>query len=566
MQLTRFIDLARGTGRADLVIRNCRVVNVLSGEIHMADVGIAGGRFLGFGDYRGRREIDAQGRYLLPGLVEGHIHIESTLLIPGNFAKAVAARGTSAVVCDPHEIANVLGRDGVEYMIRASSDLPVAVYFMVPSCVPATNMETSGAEISAEDVQYFLRTYPDRILGLAEMMNFPGVLFTDPVVLAKLRAAAGKIVDGHAPLLSGMDLNAYVISGPRSDHECSEVSEAREKLRAGMHLMMREGSLERNMEDLLGAVNEFNAQNVSLVTDDRNVRDLKENGHLDYALRRAVALGMDPIRAVQMASINTARYFGLSDHGAVAPGYRADCFLVDDLDNFAIQDVFLAGKPLEEHSFDIDAVSVPGSSMHVAGEINESSFMPEAGTGRIRVLGVHPGQLLTENRVVQPKMVDGLPAADPERDICKLSVMERHRATGNHATAFVQGLGLTCGALAGTVAHDSHNLIVAGTNDADMVVAARKAVEMGGGFAAVKDGEILAVLPLPVAGLMSDKDLDAVAADVAELDRATQRLGCTYNPFMLLSFLALPVIPSLKLTDMGLVDVESFAFTGLWVD
>ncbi|NDV26760.1 adenine deaminase [Desulfovibrio sp. JC010] len=566
MSLSQMINLARGKGKADLVIRNCRVVNVLSGEIHEADVGIAGGVFLGFGNYKAEREFDARGRFLLPGLVEGHIHIESTLLTPPRFAQAVAGHGTAAVVCDPHEIANVLGRAGIEYMLKASRDLPVSIFFMFPSCVPATGLEDSGARLRAVDVEHFRRIYPERILGLAEMMNFPGVLAGDPEVLSKLEVAARSPINGHAPLLSGMDLNAYVLAGPRSDHECSRVSEAMEKLRAGMHLMMREGSLERNMEDLLDSVNEFNAQNISIVTDDRNVLDLCENGHLDYGLRRAVALGMDPLRAVQMVSINPARYYGLDGYGAVAPGFRANCFLVDDLKDFAINQVFLSGLPLEEYSFEIANGLPPRSSMNVGLQIDESMFEPDKGSGKIRVIGVTQGQLLTENLELEPLLNDGVPVADPARDICKLTVIERHRATGHHATGFVRGLGLSHGAIAGTVAHDSHNLIVAGMNNADMVLAARETVAMGGGFAVVREGKVLAKLPLPVAGLMSDRGLDEVADGVRGLDSATQQLGCSYNPFMLISFLALPVIPSLKLTDRGLVDVDKFDFTGLWVD
>ena len=564
MQLARMIDLARGSGRVDLVLRNCRVVNVLSGEIHQADVGIADGLFLGFGPYEGDLEYDAKGRFLLPGLVEGHIHIESTLLTPPVFARAVAEHGTAAVVCDPHEIANVLGRTGVEYMLKTSRDLPVSIFFMFPSCVPATSLEDSGARLNSVDVEHFLRLYPDRILGLAEMMNFPGVLAGDEVVLSKLKAAAGKVIDGHAPLLSGMDLNGYVLAGPRSDHECSNISEALEKLRAGMHLMMREGSLERNMEDLLGVVNDFNSQNISIVTDDRNVLDLCENGHLDYGLRRAVALGMDPLRAVQMVSINPARYFGLDGYGAIGPGFKANCFLVDDLKDFAIHEVFLNGLPLNEHDFESGNGLPVRSSMNIGAEINESMFVPEKGSGKIRVIGASHGQLLTENLVMEPLLEDGLPVADPARDICKLTVIERHKGTGNRATGFVCGLGIADGAIAGTVSHDSHNLIVAGMNDSDMVLAAQQVVRMGGGFAVVREGRILATLPLPIAGLMSEKGLAEVADEVRELNRATQKLGCSYNPFMLISFLALPVIPSLKLTDRGLVDVDAFDFVSIW--
>lgn len=566
MQRAHRISLARGEKKADLVIHNCRVVNVLSGEIHTSDVGIADRIFLGFGNYTGHREYDAAGRYLLPGLIDGHIHIESTLLTPPGFARAVAMRGTAAVVCDPHEIANVQGREGIEYMIRASENLPVSIYLTVPSCVPATSLENSGALLTAEDVRYFITTYPDRVLGLAEMMNFQGILFKDPAIMAKLDAAAGMVVDGHAPLLTEKDLNAYAIAGPQSDHECSNCREAYEKLRAGMHVMMREGSLERNMEDLLEAVNDFNAQNISIVSDDRNALDLRNNGHLDYALRRAVALGMPPLRAVQMASINTARYFGLSSRGAIAPGYRADCILVEDLNDFAIHQVFLQGTPVEECDFESSPLSAPGNSIHISGNIDEHLFLPETGSGQIRVMGVTPGQLLTKARTVTPLLINGVPVADPQRDLCKLTVIERHRATGSHATAFVQGLGLQNGALAGTVAHDSHNLIVAGMNDADMVRAVQELVTLGGGFVAVKDGKVLARLPLPVAGLMSNKPLNEVAADFTSLELATKELGCLYNPLMLISFLALPVIPHLKLTDRGLVDVDTFDFTSLWIN
>ena len=380
-----------------------------------------------------------------------------------------------------------------------------------------------------------------------------------------MKAAAGKVIDGHAPLLSGMDLNGYVLAGPRSDHECSNLSEAMEKLRAGMHLMMREGSLERNMEDLLGVVNDFNSQNISIVTDDRNVLDLRENGHLDYGLRRAVALGMDPLRAVQMVSINPARYFGLNGYGAIGPGFRANCFLVDDLKDFNIHEVFLNGLLLEEHVFESGNGLPVRNSMHVGSDIDESMFAPEKGSGKIRVIGTSHGQLLTENLVMEPLLENCVPVADPARGICKLTVIERHQGTGNRTTGFVRGLELNHGAIAGTVAHDSHNLIVAGMNDADMTLAAREVVRVGGGFAVVRDGSVLATLPLPVAGLMSDKGLAEVADGVRELD-GPRELGCSYNPFMLISFLALPVIPSLKLTDRGLVDVDAFEFTGLWTD
>ncbi|MEA3347992.1 MAG: adenine deaminase [Pseudomonadota bacterium] len=563
--IDRCIDLARGRGEVDLLLRNVNLVNVLSGEIHLADVAIADGLFLGFGDYSAREVVECEGRYLAPGLIEGHIHIESSQILPCEFARLIAAHGTAAVVADSHEIANVMGVEGVEFMLAASSGLPVSFFFMVPSCVPTTAMETAGAEIDAVAVAALLEKYPDRLLGLAEVMNFPGVINRDPGTMAKIAAAEGKIIDGHAPQLSGFELNSYILAGPGSDHEATTLNEAREKLRLGMHLMLREGSREHNLDDLLPAINCYNSVNCSLVSDDRHVLDLLHKGHLDYSIRKAIAGGLAPMVAIQMATINPARYFGLKRRGAVAPGYRADCLLLDDLESFSINQVFLDGRPFAEKDFAAPQLPLPGNTVSVARLSEESFAIPTAGE-KIKVIGIVPGQLVTREIAIEPKVEQNFAEADPERDLVKLAVVERHHGSGRIGLGFVQGLGLKRGALAGTVAHDSHNLIVAGTSDADMSLAARVVKEMGGGLAVVADGRTRGRLPLPVAGLMSVEKAETTAAALKLLQDQAALLGAVNDPFMTLSFLALPVIPALKLTDRGLVDVDKFSLTDLWLD
>ncbi len=569
--LTDNIALARGDGEADLLVKNCRLVNVLSGEIHEADVAVAGGVILGFGDYAAKETVDAQGRYMCPGLIDGHIHIESTLLTPREFAKAVAPHGTCAVMSDPHEIANVFGTHGVEFMLASAVGSPVSMYFMAPSCVPATHMESSGAQITAADISRLLSKYPGRLLGLAEVMNFPGVIGAAPDMLEKIMAARGKVIDGHAPMVSGKDLNAYILAGPRSDHECTDIAEAREKLRKGMHIMLREGSTERNLSELVSLVTPANSRNFSLVCDDRDPVDLKYKGHVNNLIRQAVSLGLDPVLAVQMGSINTARYFKLRNRGAVAPGYRADFLLVDDLAEFDVKEVYLKGKNINSLDFESGMSVVLPPSMHVQEPITPETFAILAGKGDIRVIGVVPEQIVTNSLTLAPKIEHGLAVADPSRDIAKLAVIERHARTGNVGLGFIQGLGLVKGALAATLAHDSHNLIVAGTNDQDMAAAARSLIECGGGLAIVSGGALLARVELPIAGLMSDQGVDEVEKRLYDLSAAYHGISSAprdreSHPFMTLSFMALPVIPSLKLTDMGLVDVTSFSqvdlFTG----
>jgi adenine deaminase len=586
--LQRKISLAKGQKKVDLLVKNASIVNVFSGEIHQTDVAIADGIFVGFGEgYHDTKNLyDAQGRFMCPGLIDGHIHIESTFLSPREFCDVVSLHGTSVVICDPHEIANVLGLRGIDYILQSSLGLPVKIYLMMPSCVPATHMETSGATILDKDISEYIHRYPDRIIGLAEMMNYPGVISEDKEILSKLIAVGHRPKDGHAPLLSGKSLNAYIVAGLASDHECSNLKEATEKLRKGVHIMVREGTHERNLQDLIPLINDFNSFHISLVSDDRDPIDLKENGHLDYLIRQAISYGLSPIRAIQMASINTARYFGLIDQGAIAPGFRADFILLDDLESFRISKVFLDGKRikssnsgssssskvknkinvtvntsvLKENTMYIKTLDDPNMFAIPAKSVRSSSFL-------LQVIGVIPGQIITQKRIIQASMDRNYAVADAQRDLAKLAVIERHHRTGNVGLGFVQGLGLKNGAIASSVAHDSHNLVVAGMSDIDMIIAARYISSIGGGLAVVNNGQIIASLPLPIAGIISDQTIELVISNLTAVNKACLKLGTVINdPFMLLSFLCLPVIPSLKLTDKGLVDVDKFQFTDLWVD
>jgi len=615
--LKRKIDLAKGQKKVDLLVKNANIVNVFSGEIHNDNVAIADGIFVGFGhteeykEYDAQDIIDAQGRFMCPGLIDGHIHLESTFLVPREFCSIVASHGTSAVICDPHEIANVLGLPGIDYFLNSSSGLPVKVYAMMPSCVPATNMETSGAVILDKEIRQYMDRNPDLVIGLAEMMNYPCVISQDSQTLSKLIAVGTKPKDGHAPLVSGRSLDAYIIAGLGSDHECTNLSEAVEKLRKGMHIMIRQGAHERNLQNLIPLINDFNSTHISLVSDDRDVIDLEENGHMDHLVRTAISFGLPPIRAIQMASINTARYFGLKNMGAIAPGFRADFILLDDLKSFRISDVFLNGKRIDlnysgGHGDGINSsqigIKVKGMTSDIWVNSDDTQLLQSTASSSlsilknntmrikslddpnifstpakpttsslasIQVIGVIPGQLITQKRVIRPKVnEDHQPLADTYRDIAKLAVIERHHKTGNIGLGFIQGLGLKTGAIVSSVAHDSHNLVVAGMNDMDMLTAAKHISLIGGGLAVVDNCQVIASLPLPIAGLMSDQNISSVISNLTAVNEACRRLGDNIikDPFMLLSFMSLPVIPSLKLTDKGLVDVDRFEFTNLWVD
>jgi adenine deaminase len=565
MNLEATIAVARGEEPADLLLKNARLVNVLSGEIHPADIAVWDGRVAGFGAYQARQVIDLEGRFVCPGLMDAHVHLESAMVEPAQYARAVVPRGTTAVVCDPHEIANVWGLAGVRYILEASEGLPLTVYVMAPSCVPATHMESAGAELTAADIAELFSH--ERVLGLAEMMNFPGVLYRVPAVLEKLRIAGHRPVDGHAPGLSGLDLNAYIAAGVRSDHECTELEEAREKLRRGMHILIREGTTARNLHNLLPLVTPGNARFCHFCTDDRHPDTLLSEGHIDGIVRQAIAWGLDPVLAIQMATINTAEYFRVRRAGAVAPGYRADLLVLDDLREMRVAQVYTAGRVVAEGGQ--MAVPLTGSRVpdrpSVDIDLSALCFDIPAGEGPARVIGAVRDQVVTADLRLYPTTRDGQVVSDPGRDLLKIAVIERHHRTGRIGLGLVSGVGLQRGAIASSVAHDSHNVVVVGASDAEMRQAVVTVAEMGGGQAVVAEGAVLAACPLPIAGLMSDRPLEEVRDQVAGLIRAAHALGCTLpDPLMTLSFLALPVIPALKLTDQGLVDVGRFELVHLF--
>ncbi|MDI6733653.1 MAG: adenine deaminase [Planctomycetota bacterium] len=622
--LVNLIKSARGEKRIDLLLKNAKMVNVLTGEIYLSSVAIADGYIVGFGDYKAEREIDLRGLYLAPGFIEGHIHIESSFLTPEEFGKVVLPHGTTTVICDPHEIANVLGLKGISYFLSSCS--PLSIYVMLPSCVPATSLETSGATLSVKMLMR-LASHP-YVLGLAEMMNYPGVIYTDKEVISKIKAFSTRgRIDGHAPSLSGKPLYAYITAGIRSDHETITLQEAREKLRSGMYLFIREGSAAKNLETLLPVVTPENSRRCLLVSDDRHPDDLIESGHLDYTLRKAVRLGLDPIRAIQMVTLNPAEYFGLNKLGAIAPGRVADMVVLDNLSDFNVRMVFKRGQPmtnlkipacrsclskdtqtgrrrrriitntvnlphLKESDLEVKVLGARGRPAEGLRQrrirLRRKTRLRRAGSdsNNIKVIGVIPHQIITQKIILPALIKDNKVIADTKRDILKIAVINRHRGSiptfvgitrCNPALAgltaskksiglgFVKGFGLKEGAIASTVAHDSHNLIVIGTNDKDMLFACEVIRKMQGGQVVVCDGKVLAKLPLPIAGIMSLASAEEVSRDIKRLNSAARKLGYRHPspPLGTMSFLALPVIPELKLTDKGLVDVSKQTIVGL---
>ncbi len=566
--LAERIAVARGDFPADLILRNAMLVNVLSDEVYPTDIVISGGDVVALGEgYEAKQVIDLGGRYVCPGLIDAHVHIESSLCTPPEFSRVVLAHGVTSVVTDPHEIANVLGIDGIRFMLERAKGGPINVFVMASSCVPATEMETSGARLEAGDLAPLIDD--DWVLGLAEMMNYPGVIYGDEGVLEKLDLFKSFALDGHAPAVSGKALNAYVAAGIGSDHECTTVEEAQEKLRLGLTIFIREGTTTHNLRPLLPLITPGNANRICFCTDDRVPASLIDEGSIDHMVRVAIANGIDPVRAIRLGTINPANYFGLRHLGAIAPGRRADLIVFSDLLDFRAEQVYRGGVLAAENGQVIASkpplrpIPLPASMKVASGAIDLR--IPAHGS-RIRVIGGTDEQVVTGRFEEDAKIVAGEAVADPARDILKMAVIERHHATGNVGKAFIKGFGLKHGALAGSVAHDHHNLVVIGADDASMRRAAQAVIEMGGGLAVADGDQVLATLALPVAGLMSEAPISEVRRDYDGLVAAAQKLGSTmHDPFMAMSFMALEVIPYLKLTDVGLVDVERFEVVSLFI-
>jgi len=565
------IRVAHGEGKADLLIKNGRVVDVFSGQIEKKDVAIYDGIIVGFGDYRSKKVVDVNGQFLCPGLIDGHVHVESSMVTIPEFARAVVPHGTTSVVIDPHEIANVLGVRGVRFMAQSAKNVPLNVFIMIPSCVPATHLETSGATLTSSDIRRLLKE--PWAIGLAEMMNFPGVIFRNPEVLKKIEVARGKRIDGHAPLLTGKGLYAYLTAGIRSDHECTAAFEAKEKLKNGMWIMIREGTAARNLKDLLPLVTPENSRRFLFVSDDRHPRELLEEGHVDSVIRKAISLGCNPILAIQMATINAAEYFRLDNLGAIAPGFRADLVIFDRLSRFEITKVFKEGILVSKDGQMVrSAVAVPADwksksigSVRI-GATGKDSLILRSNTPLAKVIQLVPDQIVTKKVIKKITLRDGLVHPDLKQDILKIAVVERHHASGNIGVGLVQGFGLKKGAIGSSVAHDSHNLVVVGTNDEDMWEAIRSLQRLSGGMVAVSGGKMISSVPLPIAGLMANASVRQVHGQMQGLLASAKTLGCQLpDPFMILSFLSLPVIPELKLTDKGLVDVIQFKVVPLFV-
>ena len=553
------IDQARGIQPADLVLKGARVFDLITGDLVETDVAICGDTIVGvFGEYQGRVEVDFSGRILVPGFIDTHLHIESSLVTPFEFDRCVGPHGVTTAICDPHEIANVCGLLGITYFLEASSRTVMDIRVQLSSCVPSSHMETTGAVLQAEDIAP-LMDHP-RVIGLAEFMNFPGVIHRDPGCMAKLEAFRGRHIDGHAPLLRGRDLNAYIAAGIMTEHEATTADEALEKLRKGMRVLVREGSVSKDLHALAPLLTERFAPYLCFCTDDRNPLDIGEHGHLDYIIRTAIELGATPLTAYRMASLSAAEAFGLKDRGLIAPGKRADIVVVDSLESCRVEAVYTGGVRVGDAAFAAREVIPPVARNSVRAPRMEARHF-RTGGNRVEtpVIGIIPGKIITEHLTCEIAPQDGDKRPDIARDLVKIAVIERHGKNGNRATGFVKGFGLQRGAIGSTVCHDHHNIAVVGADYGDMALAANRLGEIEGGFVVVEGGRILAELALPVAGLMSLEPFEAVRRDLVALRAAARSLGVTLEePFLQLAFLCLPVIPHLKITDFGMVDVDRF--------
>jgi adenine deaminase len=571
--LTKKISVASGRELADTVIKNGKIIDVFNGEIIDGDIAIADGYIVGVGKFEGKNVVDANGRYISPAFIDGHVHIESSMVTPTEFAKVSLLHGVTTVVADPHEIANVSGIDGIQYMLDASKNLPFDFYFMLPSCVPATEFEHSGAILKAEDLRPFYQE--PRVLGLAEVMNYPAVHYAELDMLDKIIDAkkSGKKIDGHAAGLSANNLNVYMTAGIRTDHESTTAAQAKERLSRGMYLMIREGTVAKDLRQLISVVNERNSRRCLFVTDDKHLDDLIRDGSIDHNIRLAIQSGISPITAIQMATFNAAECFGIEDKGAIAPGYKADLLLLDDLNTIKITDVYKDGLVLVENGVLVKELTIN----HVKEtnrlrnsvrfhELSEEHLNIHVKNNKANVIEIIPNSLLTRHIIENVTICEsGLFQPSINNDFLKLAVIERHHMTKNIGLGIINGLGLKSGAIATTIAHDSHNLIIAGTNDFDMLVAAKAIKEMQGGLIVVNEGKVISALDLPIAGLMSDRPYLDVATSLKDIHLALGKLGANkdFNPFLTLSFLTLPVIPELKLTDMGLFQVSKFEHIGI---
>ncbi len=564
--LEKTIDASLGKIEVDLLIKDVNLINVFSGEIYKESIAVYNGIIVGFGDYKAKAVLNAKGLYAVPGLIDAHMHIESTMLSPREFAKCLIKHGTTAVITDPHEIANVCGIDGIKYLIEESDKALIDIFIMAPSCVPSSDLETSGAEIKADDIGMLLKH--EKVIGLAEVMNYPGVLSKNREVLEKIIASENFRRDGHAPMLSGKKLNAYIACGIETDHECTEKKEALEKLRKGIKVLIREGTCEKNMEDLIDLVNEKNYERFMVVSDDRSPLDLL-NGHLNLLLKKMVSLGVDEVTAIRLVTKNPAEHYGLNKRGAISLGYIADIVIFEDLKNFKVKTVVKNGEIVVKNGKLLKKVEKPEipEKLRNTVKIKWNGFKGievKAKGEKIRVIEVVPGQIVTKRRIEKAKVKNGVVVSDTKRDIIKISVFERHGKSGNVGVGFVKGFGIKEGAIASSIAHDAHNIVAVGVCDDDIIKAVKEIEKMQGGIVVVKEQKVLANLPLPIAGIISDKSVEKVAESLEKLKNSTKHLGCKLDdPFMTLSFLALPVVPEIKITDKGLV--ENFRIVDLFV-